>query len=317
MEILITEPTDFSQRALNSLSKIGFVKKGPFSKEELINEVGNTNILIVRLGHLINQPIFDNAKNLKYILTPTTGLNHIDVDNANKRGIHIISLKGEHEFLDSIPSTAEHTWALLMSLIRKIPQACDDVKMGNWDRDKFKGNNLNTLSLGVFGFGRVGKQVAKIAKCFNMKIYVYDKKKIETKLYNVVNSKSELFQKSDIVSIHLDLNKGNINIVDKELLRFLKKGAFLINTSRGELINEDDLVTFLENKTLAGVALDVIHNENATTSKFNNPIISYAKNNNNAIITPHIAGATLQSMKMTEEFVVDKFINILNQRTHI
>lgn len=314
MEILITEPTDFSENALDRLSVIGNIKKGPFCRKELFNAITHTDVLIVRLGHLIDHQLIEKAIQLKYILSPTTGLNHIDIEFANKKNIRIISLKGEDEFLDTIPSTAEHTWALLMALLRKVPQSFADVKKGNWDRDKFKGNNLEALSIGVFGFGRVGKQVAKIAKFFKMQVFVYDINEIESADCLVVNSPSELFQNSDIITVHLDLKDENKSIIDKELLSQLKKGAYLINTSRGELINEVDLVMFLENKTLIGVAVDVIQNENLLSSIFDSPIINFARKNDNVIVTPHIAGATFQSMLMTEEFVVNKFIDIFKNK---
>lgn len=314
MEILITEPENFSDAALRKLKMLGNVHLGPIQKKELPKKVSEVDVLVIRLSHLLDSTLIENAKKLKYIITPTTGLTHIDVEYAEKKNIEIISLKGEQDFLETIPSTAEHTWALLLSLIRNIPQSFEDVKSGKWNRDGFKGNNLNALSIGIFGFGRVGKQVARIAKCFNMQVFVYDKKEIVLNDYEKLGSKEELFQKSDIISIHLDFCEDNKEIVNKELLKHLKKGSYLINTSRGELINEFDLVEFLENKTLKGVALDVLQNENNSLSLFVSPIINYAKSNNNIIITPHTAGATFQSMRMTEEFVVDKLIDRLKHQ---
>src|SRR5690606_10220706 len=106
------------------------------------------------------------GKNLRYILTPTTGLNHIDMEMAARQGIKVISLKGETEFLSGIPSTAEHTWALLLSLLRKIPAAHKHVMSGKWERDEFKAHNLCHYKLGILGFGRVGKQIAEYARVF-------------------------------------------------------------------------------------------------------------------------------------------------------
>lgn len=314
MEILITEPENFSEEALKKLKMLGNVHLGPIQRKELSKKVSQVDVLVIRLSHLIDRALIENAKKLKYIITPTTGLNHIDVDYAEKKNIEIISLKDEQDFLETIPSTAEHTWALLLSLIRKIPQSFEDVKKGNWNRDAYKGNNLNALSIGIFGFGRVGKQVARIAKCFNMQVFVYDKKEIVSKDFEKLGSKEELFQKSDIISIHLDFCEDNKEIVNKELLKHLKRGSYVINTSRGELINEFDLVEFLENKTLEGVAMDVLQNENDSLSLFESPIIKYAKSNKNIIITPHTAGATYQSMRITEEFVVDKLIDRLKHQ---
>ncbi len=319
MEILITEPVDFSEKAFKQLNEFGKITTGPFDRKELLRKISNTDVLVVRLNHHIDKEVLDYTKNLKYIITPTTGLNHIDVEYALTKKINIISLKGETGFLSSIPSTAEHTWALLMALVRKIPVAFEDVKNGNWNRDKFKGHNLNALTLGIFGYGRVGKQIATIAKAFKMKVLIYDKNEVDSNKMDSnevasVNSARELFSESDILSIHLDYSMENENIVNKELLKYLPKGSYLINTSRGELLNEEDVVFYLENGSLAGVAVDVLNNETEEELRNSSPLLEYARKVNNVIITPHIAGATFESMLLTEEFVVEKFIKILDEK---
>lgn len=122
---------------------------------------------MLRLGHFIDASFFKDTQ-LRFVLTPTTGLDHIDLVAAQQENVETISLKGQTGFLEQIPSTAEHSWALMLSLLRKIPAAHQDVMRGNWDRDAFKSRNLNALSLGILGFGRVGKQIAEYAKAFGM-----------------------------------------------------------------------------------------------------------------------------------------------------
>jgi D-3-phosphoglycerate dehydrogenase len=311
MEILITEPDGFSREGLDLLNTLGNVSLGPMTRKGLLEKIKNVEVLFVRLSHLIDEEVIKSAPNLKYILTATTGLNHIDTNFLKTTSINVISLKGEEAFLSSIPSTAEHTWALLMALVRKIPSAFDSVKENIWDRNQFKSHNLNSLTLGIFGYGRVGKQVAQIAQAFQMNVMIYDIKKIKTQDFILAESAEDLFSNSDIVSIHLDYSESNENIVNKSLLQKLNKGSYLINTSRGELLQEEDVIFYLENKTLAGLAVDVLKNETSTRERNSNPLLNYAKNNNNVIITPHIAGATFESMEMTENFIIQKFRSFL------
>lgn len=314
MEILITEPDGFSREGLDLLNTLGNLSLGPLTREGLLEKVKNVEVLFVRLNHFIDQEVIKSAPKLKYILTATTGLNHIDTNFLKSTSITVISLKGEDKFLATIPSTAEHTWALLMAIVRKIPFAFESVKKNSWDRNQFKSHNLNSLTLGIFGYGRVGKQVAQMAKAFRMKVLIYDIKKIESREFIIAENAEELFSNSNIVSIHIDYAEFNEDIINKTLLRKLKKGSFLINTSRGELLKDEDVIFYLENKTLAGVAVDVLKNETSENKRTSNLLLNYARKNNNLIITPHIAGATYESMEMTENFIIQKFTSLLNTR---
>lgn len=312
MKILITEPNNFSFKAIKRLEKLGETVFGPFTREELLDEISEASVLILRLGHVIDAQMINKAIKLKYILTPTTGLNHIDRVTCNKKNIKILSLFGESKFLSTIPSTAEHTWALILSLVRKIPEAFDSVKDGVWERDLFRSHNLNALSLGVLGLGRVGKQVAHIANALNMKVYGYDFKEIDSiPNVKVVANIIELMKVSDILSIHVNLTTKNKLLINKSNLQYAKSGMYIINTSRGELINEKDLVAYLVSGQLKGVAVDVLKNEFNTNLRNLSPLLAYAKENNNVIITPHIAGVTEESMQMTEDFIVNKLLEEL------
>ena len=146
---------------------------------------------------------------MKYILTATTGLDHIDVDCFEKRGGKVISLKDEVAFLSSIPSTAEHTWALLLSLVKKLPSSFESVKEGFWNRNLYKGNNLKGKRIGILGLGRVGVQVAKFAQAFDMEVSYFDCIKKETNLAEF-NTAEALFEWAEILSIHIPLNKNII-----------------------------------------------------------------------------------------------------------
>lgn len=307
-KIVIAEPERFSNNALNKLKEIGNVVQGPYCSQEFINVCENATIIVLRLQHYLNASFFENAKNLKYILTPTTGLNHIDQKAAIKNRVKIISLKNEVAFLSSIPSTAEFTWGLLLSLIRQIPSANEHVLQGGWDRNKFVSRNLNTLTLGILGFGRVGKQVSRYAQAFDMPFLSYDIDPAKKQFTHSVAELKDFLSQIDVLSIHIPLNSKNILFLNKDNLSFLKKEAYIINTSRGEVIDENIVVSMLRANKLMGIATDVLANEFHPKKRNDNCLLTYAKENENCIITPHIAGATIDSMQMTEDFVVDKLI---------
>ena len=313
MKILITEPTDYSKKALQQLQLIGEVKMGVESLEELQAILQDYDVLCIRLGYYFDKDLLEKSERLKYILTPTTGLNHIDVAFARTNGIKVISLYREEVFLSSIPSTAEHTWGLLLALLREIPNAFNAVKKGEWQREHYKSHNLNSLTLGILGLGRVGKQIAAIAKAFNMEVLGYDIRKIEVD--GVVNTTTlnDLVKASDILTVHVDLNDATKELINKEVLSHAKKSLLVVNTSRGEVINEVDMVEALKKKKISGYATDVLTNENDKGHPLNNKLVEYARTNDNIIITPHIAGATYESMWMTEEFIVNKFTSAIQE----
>jgi len=310
MKILITEPLDYSTKALQILQTIGEVRLGVESVEELHIIAQEYDVFCIRLGYDFNRDLLEKCDQLKYIITPTTGLNHIDMQAADEMGIKVISLFREEDFLSTIPSTAEHTWGLLLALLRKIPAAFNAVKEGSWQRDNFKSHNLNSQTIGILGLGRVGKQIAAIAKAFNMNVLGYDSRTIHVDGIEQVASLTDLIKASDILTIHIDLNKTSVELINSTVLSFAKESVCIINTSRGEIVNELDIVSALKHGKIRGYATDVLVNENDEKHPSNNKLVQYAMNHNNIIITPHIAGATYESMWMTEEFVIDKFLNL-------
>lgn len=311
MKILLTESEHFSSKAIADLQQHFDVQvENIQTRDELLLKSIDCEILFIRLGFAIDKEVIQNAKKLKYILTATTGLDHIDVDYFESQGGQVISLRNEVDFLGTIPSTAEHTWGLLLALLRKLPFAFDDVKQGNWDRNPFKGNNLKEKKLGVLGLGRVGKQVARFAEAFDMEVGFYDKVSIESS-HAKFDSAKELFEWAEIITIHIPLSTENIGFVGKTLFQS-SKPLFIINTSRGAVWNENDMAALLKEGKLLGLATDVIGNE-FDINKSTNPLISLANQHYNIIITPHIAGATFESMTMTEEFVTQKFLKLIKK----
>ena len=315
VRILITESENFSQSAIRLLQNHFEVDcRDLLSEEELIATMDVYDVLFIRLRFNFTKELLQKASKLKYILTATTGLDHIDVAYFENKGGKVISLRGETEFLSSIPSTAEHTWALLLALLKKIPTAFVDVKNGNWHRDHFKGNNLHGKKLGILGLGRVGKQVAVFANAFQMEIGYFDIQSISSE-YQCFKTPQELFSWADIISIHIPYNEENENFIDAALLKFCHENTVLINTSRGKVWDENVIADLLKQHKLKGIATDVLQNEFDTSKIGQNSLVMLAKNNYNVIVTPHIAGATYESMEMTEDFIANKFLVLKNKIT--
>ncbi len=307
-KIVITETEDFSEKAIGLLRTKGDVILIP-NLSLLGTYIGMADVLFVRLGVNWTAKMLTNAPNLKFILTPTTGLDHIDLDYTEKYGIKVISLKGEQVFLDGITSTAEHSMAIILALMRKLVPAHQHVVHDGWNRQAYRGNNLKGKKFGILGFGRIGHQMANYALAFGMKVSAYDScSNYSNEKVTFVKSPIELFASSDIIGIHIPMNEQNRNFVSAELLKSAKKGLILINTSRGGVWDEKAVAEMILNGTLGAVGADVIENELEPELRVKSKLIELAKGGYPVIITPHIGGATFESMHETEEFIAQKFI---------
>lgn len=305
MKILNTIGEKFSEQGKEILSEIGATDYLDLTQEKLLEVVDKYDAAIIGLGLNFNKEVLDRAKNLKIIATATTGLDHIDVERAKQKAVEILSLKGEDEFLNSITGTAELAFGLIISLLRYIPWSFDDVKNYRWDRESFRGYNLAGKTFGVIGVGRLGRMTVRYAKAFGMNIIAYDPHVENTGCEKV--SFGELIGRSDIISIHVHLNKETENMFNAEIFEKMKPNAFLINTSRGKIVNEDDLLVALKNKKIAGYGTDVLADELDFDKNFSNhPLVEYAKNNRNVIILPHTGGMTYESREATDIFIAEK-----------
>lgn len=311
MRILNLEPDGYSADALKILQSHGDVVYGPMTREDLQSVLPSIDILIVRLGHQIDRSVIQAGVNLKAIVTATTGLNHIDVDAAAERNIAVLSLRGEQEFLKTVHATAEHTMALMLALVRRLPFAHKSVMDGLWDRDLYKGEELEGKTLGILGFGRLGSKVACYAKAFGMRVAAYDTdESLPFEAVEKINSPVALARMSDIVSIHIPSNEQNKHFVNLDFLSSMKPGARLINTARGDVLDQNALLSMLRSGYISGAALDVLEEE-YQGSTHQSPLINYAREHENLIITPHIGGATGESMHKTELFMANKLSKFL------
>lgn len=245
----------------------------------------------------IGKELIDAGKKLKVICTASTGTNHIDKDYAKAKNIKVLSLTEERKIINKISSTAEHAFALTMSSLRNITQSYMSVLEGQWDYENFIGRQMDGLTIGIIGFGRLGSIYSKYCNSFNSKVLAFDPYKtiLDDKVQQV-DSINKLLIESDVISIHAHVNAETTGMVNESWFEKMKKNVLLINTSRGEIINEDDLVKFLSKNKLAKVATDVLSDEirNREMSK----LLNYAKKTDQVIITPHIGGMTKEAQEI-------------------
>jgi len=307
--ILVTEPETYSDESLSVLKKIGKVEARRITRDELLKIVKRFDVLVIRMETRVDKKLLDKAKRLKILATGTTGLDHIDLEYAKHKKIKVISLKGV-PILKEVPSTAEHTFALLLALIRRIPWAFDSVKKGEWFRSRFFGYQLTGRTFGIIGFGRLGWIAAKIAKGFGMKVIAFDphvEKTVIRKAGVLPVPFKDLLKKSDVVSIHATLTPETENMIGYEQFKLMKRGAVLINTARGKIVDESALLLALKNKLIAGAALDVLSNEAVDENPAKrNLLVKYARSNDNLIITPHLGGGAYEAQEMTGAFLVQR-----------
>lgn len=233
---------------------------------------------------------------LKYIACPCTGLDHIDLAECKRRNIRVLSLR-DTDVLPTITATAEHTIGLILALVRKIPQAVESTRRGEWDRSRFMGRELSEMKFRLVGHGRIGNMISSRLHAFGCHY-----------------ANPELA--ADIVSIHVDLNDSTRGMCNAEFFAAMKPGSYFVNTSRGQVVDEAALLASLRSGHLAGAALDVICGEpdhvNPPLPNIN-PLFEFARQYpDKLILTPHIGGFTSDSLEKAEVALARKLIEVVN-----
>lgn len=307
IRILNAEPVNYNPQARAVLASIGEVVERPLSQHELPAWVPEFDVLMVRLGLAVTREVLEAGRRLRAVVTATTGVDHIDTEFAQANGVAVLSLKGETEFLETIPSTAEHTWALLLAVARRLPQAVEAVRAGSWNRDEWRGRELAGKRLSIVGLGRIGEQVARYGLAFGMRVGATDPYRTgwpaEVERFSVLD---ELLRRSDILSLHVPLTAETVQIIGDRELALLPAGAIVINTARGGVLQEVALVAALARDHLAGAAIDVLEGEQDPDRRRSSPLLDYARAHPNLLITPHLGGATVEAMERTELFMARK-----------
>lgn len=315
VNILVAESAHFSGEAARLLRRAGNLTMADLNRTGLLGSVSHANVLWVRLRHRIDREVLAAAPELRIIATPTTGLNHIDRDAAAQKRIEILSLRGETKFLESIHATAEHTVALTLALLRKVPAAARRVTEGGWDRDLFRGHELFGRTAGVIGYGRIGKMVARLFAAFGMRVLAADPFVAAHGLDAGVElvALPQVLAEADVVTLHVNHSRQTERFFGGPEFRAMKKGAWFVNTSRGEVVDERALLEALAGEHLSGAALDVLAAEHSTQIA-DHPLVAWSRGHSNLLITPHLGGCTAESMEKTEYFLAHKLVDFLEQR---
>lgn len=267
---------------------------------ELFSIIGNYDVLIVRSQTNVTKELMDVAPRLRIIARAGVGVDNIDVDAATKKGIIVINAPGGNTI-----AATEHTMAMLLSLARKIPHAHQSTTNGNWERKKYQGIELYEKTLGIIGMGKIGTEVSKRAKSFQMNILGYDPYLTEERAKKLGITKAsldEIAELSDFITIHTPLIKETKGLVNECYLSKMKRGVRIINCARGGIIDESALLAGLQSGKVAGAALDVFEQEPpANFELLNHP---------NVIVTPHLGASTEEAQEKVALEVSAEIINI-------
>ena len=283
----------------------------PLTKAELLEKIGEYDILVMRVDPKIDREILDAAKNLKMIGVCAVGTNHIDMEYANEKGINVFNAPGMNA-----NAVAELTICKMLEISRNTIPANYDVKVNhNWDKYKFVGRELRGKTLGIMGFGRIGRRVCELGRAFKMRIVAYDPY-LRPDQFEAEGARGasieELIRVSDFISIHVPMTMETKNMFNKESIATMKKGAVVLNMSRGGIVNEQDMYEALKEGRIGGYAADVMQNELAGSGltghdEFASPLFEC----DNFIVTPHLGAQSEDAAKDVGIYITGKIKNML------
>jgi len=306
MKVLLTRKLhDFAVKELRKRYNVEInCGKIPMSKKDLLSKIMDKDGLICFPYDTIDAEVIDAAKNLKAISTYSVGYDQIDINHAAKKGI-VVSYTPKV----LTRATADLTIALILALLRRVTEGDRIIRNNKWKEvfgpDDFLGTDFYGKTLGIFGMGRIGKAVAKRAKGFEMNILYHNRHKLPKNIEKDLGIKyvtlKRLFEESDIITIHTPYTEETHEIVNLQLFKRMKPTAFLINTARGKIIKERDLIFALKKKIIAGAALDVFQKEPIDRK---HPLARME----NVVLTPHIGSSTKETRRKMAEIAIENLI---------
>jgi D-3-phosphoglycerate dehydrogenase len=300
-KVLISDSISSVAQNIFEKKNISVDVKTSLSEEEIIKIIPEYDGMVVRSATKVTKNIILAAKNLKVIGRAGAGVDNIDVTTAKEKNMIVMNTPG-----GNANATAEHAFALIMSLLRKIPFANDTTHKGQWEKKNIKGTELSKKTLGIVGFGNVGVKLSYLVKGFEMKILVNSKslesRKKDFPHVNNVNF-DELISNSDIISFHCKEAVDGKPLITKEHYKKMKSTTYIINAARGNIVDEKDLSDALNENLIAGAAVDVFSKEPAKENiLFNNPKV---------ILTPHLAASTTEASIVVAEMVANQISDFL------
>ena len=300
-KVLISDSMSNVAQKIFEKNKISVDVKTGLSEEEIIKIVPEYDGMVVRSATKVTKNIILAAKKLKVIGRAGAGVDNIDVPTAKENNMLVMNTPG-----GNANATAEHAFALIMSVLRKTPFANETTHKGQWEKKNIKGTELSKKTLGIVGFGNVGVRLSNLVKGFDMNILV-NSKSLESRKKDYPHVKNvsfeDLINNSDIISFHCKAAKDGKPLITKEHYKKMKPTAYIINAARGNMVDEKDLNDALNEKLIAGAALDVYSKEPAKENVlFNNPKV---------ILTPHIAASTTEASIVVAEMVANQISDFL------
>lgn len=308
--ILIIEPDRFSARALDILRGVGEVDLREVPDQEVPQAFADADVVWLRLARSITAGRIGPRPRCRILATATTGLDHIDLEACRERGIRVVSLRGQTEFLRDVRATAELTVALALALLRHIPAAAASVRRGEWCRDRFRGRELHGKTAGLVGVGRLGSIVAPYFRAFGMRVLGYDPRPdFPDAVAERVPSLAELLERGDVVSVHAAYGPGTHHLIGAPQLARMPPGAILVNTARGPILDEAAVLEALRQGRLSGAALDVLTGEPDVDGS--HPVVQALDDLPNLLVVPHLGGNTYESIEKTEVFLAGQVADLL------
>lgn len=305
MRVLIADEVDRECPARLRAAGFQVTENYEISPEELKKVIGGYEVLVVRSRTKVTREVLEGASNLKLIGRVGVGLDTIDTVAAAERGIRVINTPQM-----STIAVAELVMSMMLNLVRGTHLANESIKRGQWEKKKFQGRELNGKTLGIVGLGRIGKAVAERAKAFGMRILVYDVVADPETLARLgaerVMSLEELLPKSDIVTLHVPLLPETRKMINSKTLALFKTGSYLVNASRGEVVDSRDLLEALKSKKLAGAAIDVYENE-PPKDAWEKELVGLP----NVVATPHIGAQTKEAQVTGAIMIAENIINLI------
>jgi len=300
-KVLISDSMSNVAQKIFEKNKISVDVKTGLSEEEIIKIIPEYDGMVVRSATKVTKNIILTAKNLKIIGRAGAGVDNIDVSAAKENNIIVVNTPG-----GNANATAEHAFALIMSVLRKVPFANETTHKGQWEKKNIKGTELSKKTLGIVGFGNVGVRLSNLVKGFDMEILV-NSKSLESRKKDYPHVKNvtfeELISKSDIISFHCKSAPDGKPLINKEHYKKMKPTTYIINAARGNIVDENDLNDALNENLIAGAAVDVFSKEPANENiLFNNPKV---------ILTPHIAASTTEASIVVAEMAANQISDFL------
>ncbi|HED05812.1 MAG TPA: phosphoglycerate dehydrogenase [Ignavibacteria bacterium] len=304
-KIIITDAVD--KKCAGIFEENGFeINYNPgMPVDEIKKVIKDYNALVVRSDTQVTADLIDLMDNMEVIGRAGAGVDNINIEAATRKGIIVMNTPGGNTV-----STAEHTMALMLSMCRNIPQANQSLREDRWDRKKYKGTELQGKTLGVVGLGKVGREVAKRSKAFDMNVIGYDpvlSEEITNKMGVKLVDLNTVYLKSDILTFHVPLSDETRNMLSEEKLKICKDGVKIINCARGGIVNEDDLLQALNSGKVSGAAFDVYVTEPPVP---NSPFIHHPK----IVATPHLGASTEEAQEKVAIQIAEQIVSLFKNK---